>query len=142
MKKNTLASKLTNDLMAGYSCTEEEIEQYYENHREAFTFVDYLSYTFSPEDNGLTAEECGAAVNRLAAAQNEEEFRSMLGEYTTAGEDEILTTKAGYTDGDAFSQWAFFSGAAGETYTVSDEENQSVTVTSFWTSRIGMRVKR
>lgn len=128
MKKNELANQLTTDLLAGYSCTDEEIESYYEAHEKEFTFVDYLTFTFSPEEGGLTAEECETAVSRLEGAQSEEEFRAVLSEYTSAEDGELLVTKAGYMDSDAFSNWAFSSGKAGEVYTVTDDDSQSSTV--------------
>lgn len=147
LELTTLATKYATAYNDSLSYTLDECEAYYGEHQDEFDGVDVMSYTVSRADfletdedgNVLNdADEAQAAAkdyaDRLAAAANEEEFKSIVKSYITdvLGEEEdhaeehlsellvehALKDSSNVTD---VADWAF-SASAGETTIYTEDD--------------------
>lgn len=128
-----LANKYYEKLWDGYVYTDEECLSYYEEHREDFLHVDYISATVAPEE-----------ADAITAATDEESFINALRESitrTTFMDDyerfqnsieEQLTKKYRYfaeIDMESeFCQWAMEEDRAGYDIYTKTEENGDITI--------------
>ncbi len=96
----TLATKYSNDFTGKLSYTADELEAYYEENKDSFDGIDYISYTVSANDFmekdadgnavGDSAEASAKAkevAESLAAASSEEEFKTLIAEYIESKHD-------------------------------------------------------
>lgn len=149
LELTALASKYSEQYVESLTYTEEQMETYYSENTADFDGVDYIVYTtesadFMSKDTdgnpvGDTTEASVAAkeyADRLAAAESEDEFVSIIREYITdneESEDIDAEIEACYgrhvlaaTIADA-SDWAF-SANPGDTYVIGEEGATTFTV--------------
>lgn len=149
LELTALASKYSQQYVEGLTYTEEQMEAYYSDNKADFDGVDYIVYTtesadFMSKDTdgnpvGDTTEASKTAkeyADRLAAAESEDEFVSIIREYITDNEESddvdaeiaacygrhVLASKiAGAAD------WAF-SANPGDTYVIGEDGATTFTV--------------
>ena len=150
MELSTLASAYSQKISDGIEISEDEINTYFEENRESYTYVDLRQFSFaaSETDTANATEEEKAQImatlkekaDALAACKTIEEFEAHLTEYMKSNvpegqeiTDENIADNIASTKYDMYSsrdteqgKWAFEEGRqVGETFIVENTESMA-----------------
>ncbi len=129
LKLSMLATKFYNEKIASVEYSDDDINEYYNDHKNDFLYVDYKFYTFNSAttsemtDDEKNAENAKAKAyaERLMKATDEKTFDSILtdilkemgkdDESIETAIDSTYTAKSTYDSEFSVSKWAFDEGA-------------------------------
>ncbi len=145
LKLSMLATKFYNENIASVEYSDEDIDEYFNDHKNDFLYVDYKFYTFYPAvTDDMTDDEkqdeyakVEAYADRLMKATDEKTFDSILTEILTEQEkdeesietsiESTYTAESTYDSEFEVSVWAFDEGAkVGDTKLYKNGNNRSV----------------
>ena len=145
LELSTLASKFVRTWQDALDYTDDEINAYYDENKDSFIMVDYLSYTVKATDtaNEDTYADAKKQADELAAVRGADAFKNWVEdtyrastpvteEFTQADQDEgakeeldaieYTNMSEGMIGSTDVSDWLFDEAKVGETYILDDEK--------------------
>lgn len=144
LELSVLAEEYVAILRKELTCTDEQLAEYYEAHREDYETVRLLRFTLHYENDEISPKDAQAIAEKLAATDSQEAFKQTLSDWLTkyyypvclgetANESAIkrivtnLAEDKTYSDEDAVCKWAFDEErTVGDTFVTSDGTSHSV----------------
>ncbi len=109
LEQTTLAQKYYQKVYNSFEYTDEEYEKSYEENKESYQYVDFLTFTFGygtvdSSDSSVTVDEqqkevAKNAANELAKSKTEEEFKKYIRDYLNKNRDYVnLSSEESHTE--------------------------------------------
>ena len=109
LEQTTLAQKYYQKVYNSFEYTDEEYEKSYEENKESYQYVDFLTFTFGygtvdSSDSSVTVDEqqkevAKNAANELAKSKTEEEFTEYVRDYLNKNRDYVnLSSEESHTE--------------------------------------------
>ena len=109
LEQTTLAQKYYQKVYNSFEYTDEEYEKSYEENKESYQYVDFLTFTFGygtvdSSDSSVTVDEqqkevAKNAANELAKSKTEEEFTEYIRDYLNKNRDYVnLSSEESHTE--------------------------------------------
>ncbi len=111
LKLTQLAQKYYNKVHDGYKYTEEDYEKYYNEHKESYTFADFMTYSFNynvstSSDTSETSvdeeskKEAKKFADELVKCKTQDEFKDYLRDYLKAHPDRVTIQESSESSGE------------------------------------------
>ena len=111
LEQTTLASKYYKKIYDGFTYTDEQYEQTYNENKESYQYVDFLTFTFGygtvdSSDSSVAVDEqqkekAKKAAEELAKVKSEQEFKEYITKYLNENPDYVnISTESSYTQED------------------------------------------